>query len=208
MPTGEVLIVGLTQMSKGLCVGAVDMTNRQSLRLLQRERYEQWQPKDGWRIGHVFQIEYERLTPCDPPHVEDVFVLSRTWLKGRRADVRIAAGMIAHWRGRIDECFDGCLNWSSSGAGFVSRQRISSCSTGFWRPSLALRRDKFDCYWADGTAWNRAGPKRKLKYVGVGPAPEVIPANALVRLSLSRWWSPDGAAAEGCWLQLSGVLDA
>lgn len=207
MPTGEVLIVGVTNMNSGLCVGGVDLTNRQSLRLLRQDRYQHWQTKDGFRVGEVYLIDYRRLSPVEPPHVEDVQVVSRTWLKDRTADVRVAAGMVAHWRGGIDQCFDGCLVWSLGGTGFVTRKKIPRCSTGFWRPSMPLRIDRFGSYWADETAWNRPGRKRKVKYVGVAPAPEVIPANALVRLSLSRWWAPSDSESEGCWLQLSGLWE-
>jgi hypothetical protein len=154
----------------------------------------------------MFRVTYQPMTPCAPPHVEDVQVVERTWLKCKTADVRVAAGMVPHWRGRIEQCFDGQLCWRPSGAGFAKRLHVPGCSTGFWRPSNSLHRDQFGRYWADGTAWNKSVPKRSLPYVGVAEAPSVIPANTLVRLSLSRWYKPPESPEEGCWLQLSGVF--
>ncbi len=46
---------------------------------------------------------------------------------------------------------------------------------------------------------------RRLKYVGAERAIPVIPAGTLIRVSLARWWAPEGSEMEErCYVQLSG----
>lgn len=203
--TGEVVIVGLTELGEGLCVGGIDIGNGRSLRVIAPDRTP-WDTSDGWAVGQRYKMTYLLIPNCKPPHVEDVLVLERELIARGRTNVEAAAALIRNWQGSLANCFDGCLCWEPTGAGYIAETNIPGVSTGFWRPSTDLKLDRFDSYWADGTAFNRPGPKRKLKYKGIAPAPEVIPANALVRLSLSRWWTSPHSGTHGCWLQLSGVF--
>ena len=43
-----------------------------------------------------------------------------------------------------------------------------------------------------------------IPYVGCAEAIDLIPAGTLVRVSLARWWRPEGMNEERCYLQLSG----
>ena len=139
------------------------------------------------------------------------------WLRCERtaeASLTEAIRCCKLWEGHPENLFDCTLRWTAGGAGSVSGDNVPGCSTGFWRPSADLVKDSFraprsdqppsESYWVGGRNFLLAGKKYKLKYVGLAPADDVIPARSLVRVSLARWWTKGQGEPEACWLQLSG----
>ncbi len=197
----NVLIVAKTKLGYGVCVGGLG-ANQRSVRL-----YE-----PGWRfpaattqyeIGQLWDMELEERQDTEPPHVEDTLVVGRRFI----SDVgNVKAYLLRHiepWTGPITQLFEGKLRFTGGGRGFIQRPSLPTRSTWFWSPDAPLkarRNGKAKVYY-------RYRDQYEISYVGVGDAIDTIPTNALVRLSLARWWRPPDAA-EGfpyrCYLQVSG----
>jgi hypothetical protein len=85
-------------------------------------------------------------------------------------------------------------------------------STGFWLPDKGLafcHSATSKPYYEYPTTPGRRDPHRyeihRLPYVGYAEPVEYIPPDTLVRLSLARWWRPEGSEVEArCYMQLSG----
>jgi hypothetical protein len=105
------------------------------------------------------------------------------------------------WQGLPTVLFDGLLQWTSSGSGYVARTADPQPrqSVGFWIPDkpLKLCGDKYYYY----------ERLYRLPFIGFQPTPDELPAGTLLRVSLARWWSHDADAEEKCFLQLSGYYD-
>lgn len=201
----KVIIVSKTQMSEGLCVGAIGPGGR-PLRLLDDNGLNQayYTPL---AIGQIWDIEFRECRTRKPPHTEDILVHSKT--PAGKVNDRISMHDIvkrydiAVWRGCPDHLFDSCLLWTLSGSGYVSiGGQIPGRSTGFWIPDRNLtKRTTFHkvryCY-PSKQGW------RSLPYVGLEHPVECIPAGTLVRVSLARWWNRYGETEDRCALQLSG----
>ena len=114
------------------------------------------------------------------------------------------------WQGEPDHLFDGLLviNYMS---GYICKSAgIPKNSTGYWLPNrpLALTHRNGKPYYQiknDNLAdHNRNTLTLSIPYVGFADPIQQIPENALVRVSLARWWTPSGVNEERCYLQLSG----
>jgi hypothetical protein len=111
---------------------------------------------------------------------------------------------VAPWRGGIDQIFGGLVRYTGSGNGYVcERIGIPDGSTGFWIPDRDLHLRDDGKHYDYGAGLPRSG----LSYVGELATIDPIPAGALLRVSLARWWKPHDAEPgfeERCYLQLSG----
>jgi hypothetical protein len=198
----RVLIVAKTHMQKYACVGGVSLDPDHSVRLMQADGSPQ--PGDTpYEVGDLWQIECEVPARIRPPHVEDVNVLKARKV-GEEAQVRrVLLQRIVPWRGAPNQAFEGLVRFTYHGHGYINEvMGVPGMSTGFWQPDKPLQKvfDKKVYYRYQGSR----GPCL-LPYVGYAPAADLIPANALVRLSLARWWrQPDADVEERCYLQLSG----
>lgn len=202
----KVLIVAKTRMRNQMCVGGIVIESNRSVRLLTKTGDNQ--PVDTpFDIGELWEIDFHFGTGLVSPHVEDVLVQTASFLGTQPNLTNYLLPKISPWRGYPDQLFDGSLGATSTGRGFVSRNRtIPRRSTGFWIPDQSLRlqledgrgntREIYRYPTNDGV--------RVLPYVGCAPTISVIPPGTLVRISLARWWSPDGIFEERCYLQLSG----
>jgi len=104
------------------------------------------------------------------------------------------------WKGSSDVLFDGNLQWTSGGSGYISENGgIPTSSVGFWIPDKDLTRKDFN----DKVRYSYPLRWRNISYVGFQNPVDLIPAGTLVRVSLARWWSPNDNE-ERCYLQLSG----
>jgi hypothetical protein len=124
-----------------------------------------------FRIGDEWDIS---CSPCGPrraPHVEDVTVSKAT----KRGDVGSLAKYILKratpWKGTIDKLFEGKIQFTRNGAGFISQSRVPAGATGFWLPSYDLHLDHDER--------NKAGyyPEHShlhLSYVGLEDTTDVI----------------------------------
>ena len=110
------------------------------------------------------------------------------------------------WQGHINNIFDSKLQWANSGSGFLSAnvQNYPTHSVGFWLSDKPLRFENDHYIYPTGNVFQN----RKLKYKGLLDPVNPIPANTLIRVSLSKWWNPeDSNLEERCYLQLSGWYD-
>lgn len=198
----EAVILAKTRMGSNVCVGAAT-ADGQLLRLIDAEspKYHSWRSFDA-RVGQIVALRGHKARDIVPPHVEDYLVQS--W-RNTGLVLRDTASWIRKrcrvWKGGRNAIFDGRIRFRPSGSGCVPRvQRyLPRSSVGFWElPDDLSRTDE-----ARYKLWG--SEPLSVKYVGCAPPKDVIPKGTLVRLSLSRWWSPpSGDEPEACWLQLSG----
>jgi hypothetical protein len=136
--------------------------------------------------------------------VEDVAVSKANKLGNIDALAEYILKRAAPWKGTIETLFEGKVQFTRNGAGFISETGIPAGATGFWIPSGDLHLDHDER--------NKAGyyphnDYRHLSYVGVQDTIDVIKAGQLVRISLARWWRPENADPEfeeRCYAQVSG----
>ncbi len=195
-----VLIVAKTRMRGGVCVGSM-APNGDGLRLLPRTAH--CQPVDTpFEVGGRWDVEFARSGQTELPHVEDVTLLDSRPM-GTVRDVRYQIERHATiWRVPLRDAFEGTLRATGRGGLYVGRSAVPQGSVGFWLAdvTLTIARDGGKARFGDST-----GPI-DVPWVGVGEPPDVINPGDLVRLSLARWWRPDGSdAPERCFLQVSGV---
>lgn len=196
----RVLIVAKTRMAGAACVGGLILDTNQSIRLLRPGR--PFQPGDtSFEVGHICDLEFERSTDIIPPHTEDVIVTGARYI-GQQRDLRdFLLQRVQPWRGGLEQLFGGLLTFRN-GKAYISQEKgIPNVSTGFWIPEKPLVRSYLNnkvnyCYEHGGGCF--------IPYVGFAEAIERIPAGALGRVSLARWFAPTETSEERCYLQLSG----
>ena len=204
----DVIIVSKTHMTSAACIGAL-ATNGKYIRLLNDGGYNQ--PIDTeFEIRQVWDIEFEERVDKKTPHIEDVIVKSKK-LKGTLKDEITMLQLVQRynaiiWRGSPEVLFDGLLQWTDSGSGYISdNSSIPNNSVGFWIPDKDLTKKIF--YDKPRYSYPKTTNWRSLPYVGFEEAVEIIPAGTLVRVSLARWWDTNGTTEDRCSLQLSGWYD-
>jgi len=192
----HVIIVSKTRMGAARCVGGL-AANNQSVRLLDANGHNQ-PGNTPFEIGTVWDLQFVPRQDCRPPHVEDVLITSSQRV-GEQANLRHY--IIEHapvWNGPIDVLFDGLLEFTHNGSGYIAESTgLPAVSTGFWISDRELTRN--------GRAY--IYDYRQLAYVGAAEPVDALPAGTLIRVSLARWWRPQGANPdfeERCYLQLSG----
>jgi hypothetical protein len=199
----DVIIVSKTHMSNAACVGGV-LANGRFVRLLKSDGYNQDSDSDI-EVGEVYTIIFSERTEKNPPHVEDILVRSMTYKFtfediGKMVEYLKVKLKIKIWKGSSDVLFDGNLQWTSGGSGYISEDgEIPTSSVGFWIPDKNLTRKDFN----DKVRYSYPIRWRNISYVGFQNPVDLIPAGTLVRVSLARWWSPNNDE-ERCYLQLSG----
>jgi len=197
----RVLIVSRTRMGHDVCVGGITVDGHENVRLLPRSGAHSHPASVPYRIGQLWDLDLNTPARIERPHVEDMLVENArpagevddiaAWL-GRNADV------IA---GDSSALFEGLLHASHAGSVYIGEYAVPHSSVGFWRPHRDLRLDEA------GLRYRTTFGSRDvaIKYVGEAAASPTIPADALVRVSLARWFAPGGPGGwEGCWLQVSG----
>ena len=199
----DVIIVSKTQMANAVCVGGVLATGR-FVRILNSEGYNQ-NIDTVIEIGQVYTISFSERNFKRLPHIEDILVYSMSYKFtfdsfSQMTDYLREQLKVKIWKGNPDTLFDGLLQWTSSGSGYISESRtIPNCSVGFWIPDKDLTRQDFN----GKVRYSYPFRWRNIPFVGFQSALGLIPANTLVRVSLARWWSNNNDE-ERCYLQLSG----
>lgn len=202
----EVLIVSKTHMSDAACVGGLVLSTNRYVRLLNPGNNNQPANTD-FEVGDVYDLNFTDRSNIYPPHVEDVIILSKKFLRSiPNLTNFILQRNIVDWNGHIDVLFDGLLDWTESGSGFIPfEEEMPGQSVGFWITDKDLIRvnlkNKIRYRFPNGRNF------RNITYVGHQEAEEKIPAGTLLRVSLSRIFPPDGSnfdTPRGYYLQLSG----
>ncbi|HEY9174840.1 MAG TPA: RecQ family ATP-dependent DNA helicase, partial [Verrucomicrobiae bacterium] len=201
----RVLIVAKTRRGTGACVGGLTQDGR-SVRLVAEDAL--WNDHAGleYAVGEVWEIEATPAPALLPPHVENIIVRSKRRLKRVPNLEKIIRRLMPPVEGGPEQLFDGRLQTLPSGGLYIAeRTGLPSRSTMFWVPDQPLRRD------VEGKRIHYRYPTddggRTLTFVGFQEPIEVIPAGALVRVSLAHWWRPKDASPEDelrCHAQLSG----
>ncbi|WP_374689312.1 ATP-dependent DNA helicase RecQ, partial [Promineifilum sp.] len=203
----NVTIVAKTRMGGGACIGGIAADGR-SVRLIASDMAFNDHFNQEYQVGQVWEIDADPPDRLIPPHVENVVVRHKR-LVGRAGDL---AGLIERHlpihAGGPETLYDGLLQTAPSGALYITeRTGIPARSTMFWRPDRPLTRNtagkriRYHYPAADG--------EHTLVFVGYQEPVEVIPAGALLRVSLAHWWRPEEHPEEElrCYVQLSGWVE-
>lgn len=199
-------------MGRVACVGVIDKETGASWRLMPDSGPAYFTTESAPSVGTCLVVDVLGTARRETPHVEDVRIgICRE--TGSLDSKELARLIVTHsqapvWRSTVETLFDGRLERvTQHSLGCVRTKALPACSTGFWVPPTDLvhhvyRDDiNFQASAADGS-------QIRLKYVGLADAPgAIIPAGAMLRVSLARWWAPsDGSREEACHLQLSGMI--
>ena len=201
----KVVIVAKTRMQSGACVGAITFEG-QSVRLIAPDQDIRDHFNLEYQIGDVWEIDGAAPETLTPPHVEDIVVREKRRL--RRVELERVIGFIEKTMppadGGPDALFDGFLRRAPWGPLYVAEPDTPCRSTMFWRPDCDLVRDE------EGKRIRYRYPTedggRTLTFVGFQEPVGVIPAGALLRVSLAHWWRPSDQPEHElrCYVQLSG----
>jgi hypothetical protein len=206
----EVLIVSKTHMSSAACVGGLVLTNNRYVRLLNPGNYNQ--PTDTeLQVGDVYDMEFTNRTILHPPHVEDVIISHKRFVR-RISNMHefLSQRQTIDWNGHVNNLFGGLLNWTNSGTGYIPMAgQMPSKSVGFWIADRDLVRVSFDnnkirYRYPNGATY------RNISYVGYQDTLSTIPSGTILRVSLSRIFPPENSeitTPRGYYLQLSGWYD-
>ena len=200
----KVLIVAKTRQGGGACIGGITLDGR-SVRLIAADAASNERPGLEYEVGEVWEIDGAPPREFIPPHVENIVVRDKRRLGPMsRPDLFIQRHM-PPLVGGPELLYDGLLQTGRSGALYIAEAGgIPSHSTTFWQPDQPLRLE------TDNKRLRYSYPSpecdRSLAFVGFQEPLEVIPAGALVRVSLAHWWArpefPDDELR--CYVQLSG----
>jgi hypothetical protein len=202
----EVLITSKTHKGKAACVGGMLIESIEFVRLLNSGNWDQYADTD-FEIGDIWDIDFVQREDVDPPHIEDVIIGRKKYLREIKnlSDFILNSG-VTIYRGSPNRIFNGLLNWTGNGSGYIdNKENLPANSVGFWISDKDLElNDKHYLYPPD----NPFMKTKKIRYVGFDPPIDAIPTGTLIRVSLARWWKPeDSDIEERCYLQLSGWYD-
>lgn len=202
----DVLIVSKTYMGSTFCIGGLVLENDRYVRLLDQNGFNQPLYSE-LKIGDVYDIDFTDREILEPPHIEDVLVSKKTHV-GRIDDMSafLISRRLIDWRGHIDTLFDGLLDWTKAGTGYIpERGNMPSKSVGFWITDKDLFRKDFDkkvrFRYPNGPDY------RSISFVGSQETVGRIPTGTVIRVSLSRIFPAEDSNAtspRGYYLQLSG----
>ena len=198
----EVLILSKTKYGNTqVCVGGICINNKQFIRLLNQGGY--YQPADTkFNIGDIWDITFTVNANRKEPHNEDVTIHSFKFVRKIYAIESYIKNMgVPIWRNNISNIFESKILWQKNGKGYFSEniKNYPSHSVGFWISDV-------DLTYSNGSyIYENNGISRQIVYKGNQTALQVIPKDRLIRLSLAKWWKPEGSdIEERCYLQLSG----
>jgi ATP-dependent DNA helicase RecQ len=200
----KVLIVAKTHMKTGACLGGLALEDNRMLRLLPEHGYNHCADTE-YQVGQVWEMELAPAGHITPPHVEDVCILNCKLVGNQDHLATFLRQRVRPWLGGPQALFQGLLQATSSGSGYISHQDgLPERSTGFWIADEHLQRadnnGKIRYHYPTGSG------VRYLSYVGYELPMGYIHSGVLLRVSLARWWRPEDAPdlEERCYLQLSG----
>lgn len=194
-------------MRNGCCVGAYGLANGENFRLLTANG-DKLPENIEYKVGDVWEIDYERRPDITKPHVEDVLVRSKAFLRQQANLASFLMRTVSIWKGDPHSIFQGMISFPYGQSGYVESKRgLPSQSVGFWLPDkdfeftiLSDRHHYF--YFGDEEIC-------VFPYVGYSPVVETISKGTLIRVSLARWWSPNPTIyARRCYCQISGWYES
>jgi len=204
----EVIIVSKTKMKDNhVCIGGVTKDGL-LVRLLDESGSNHLDTVD-FKIGQVWNIEFDVRENIIPPHIEDVLVKSKIFKENNLILLWLIAKKVKIWRGNVNDLFDGKLEWDINRGtsknflkGYISSNNLSKNSVGFWISDTDLYLQSL--YGKDKYTYSMNDNIYNIPYVGVTQPIQKIAKGTLIRVSLARWWSKDNQTEKRCYLQLSG----
>jgi ATP-dependent DNA helicase RecQ len=160
----------------------------------------------------VWEVDGGPPATLKPPHVENIVVRSKRWLR------KVALGRVAGFIEKVmppiaggpEQLYEGLVQGSPGGALYVAHREdlpesgIPRRSTMFWRPDCDLTRDEHSKRIRYRYPTHDGGCT--VTFVGFQEPLPLIPAGALLRVSLAHWWRPEEHPETElrCYVQLSG----
>ncbi len=214
----RIVIVARTVMGSMRCLGGVVIQNNRAflVRPIQEEGAVGWPEETDVQIGEVWEVGLRRSRDVEPPHIEDCVCQFHEYVETLSTQdlLALVRDLKCIRRGGIGRLFEGRLRYTRSAmprayiSGRGDASRLPAGSVGFWELPAALNLHVEDRDGRQRPLYAYEGPYGAiyLPYVGESQAPAVLPKGTIVRVSLARWWSPDGnpTMEERCYLQLSG----
>ena len=195
----KIVITSKTRMTTGYCVGGYDVSSNKYVRLLTSTGKNQGYDTQ-FEIGESWRIRYESRQNVTPPHVEDVIVTKQQFIKRIPNLSDYLQRRVVPYTGCITGLFDNKLGFTGNGSPYISQSTgLPDNSVGFWLTTKEL------CLVDGKPRYKVKDENYEVKYVGLQPTVDSIPAGTLVRVSLARWWSPfPEELEERCYMQISG----
>ncbi len=202
----KVLIVAKTRQGGGACIGGITFEGR-SVRLIAADAQFNEHAGLEYNVGEVWEVEGAAPAQLIPPHVENIVVQRKRRLGPMNSPERFIERHMPPRAGGPETLYEGLAQAAPGGALYIAeRSGVPPYSTLFWRPDQPLtrieesKRLRYRYPTSDGG--------RTLTFVSFQEPIEVIPAGALVRVSLSHWWRPDDRPNDElrCHVQLSGYF--
>jgi hypothetical protein len=190
-------------MGAGWCIGALRLKGWAAKRLKAPAGAYSWPVDCAIEVGDVLEVDGSRPEHIKLPHSEDFLVTAHE--KVGEYDAGLAQSIVENCQvaRKLNELYEGCIVDLGNGKLGVAQGCVPGFSTQFWIPSGKLR-----LYWDQWPgkpkkAYYSYG-KWSIPYVGAETPLDVIPSGALVRLSLSQWFTKNEDSDPACYLQLSG----
>jgi hypothetical protein len=159
-------------------------------------------------VGQIWEMSWRREYSIQPPHVEDVRVLEQSYVGLQTALRETLQHRVQIWSGSPANLYDRHIVLNGSSAYICKSAGLPGRSTGFWLPGqpLTLKSISGKSYYSleYELPSNRAPSTLRIPYVGGEEPLAEIPAQALIRVSLARWWKKYEEEEKKCYLQLSG----
>jgi hypothetical protein len=200
----NILIVGKTRMTTGVCVGGLALETNRSVRLLPETGINH-NTDTPFKVGQIWDMEIVDSEHLQPPHVEDVRIKKCKLIGQQDHLMRFLGDRIKPWCGRPNVLFDGRVRFTQSDSGFIARSSgVPKQSTGFWISDRKLERNEI--YSKLKYSYISPNCNLNIPFVGFDTPIQLLKAGTLLRVSLARWWKPEenSEVEERCYLQLSG----
>lgn len=205
----RVLIVAKTHMGKDTaCVGGLNLETNKSVRLLDRGGWNQ-PANTPFDVGQIWEVEYYYPSKITPPHIEDIVVVRAKYLDKPSDLLNTLLQRVSIWRGNTTELFDHLLTFENGKTYIDITKHIPNCSTGYWRPDHTLTLLSGDNLFYQSNHFITVDNHNyyittRIPYVGYAEPLHEIPADTLVRVSLSRASKKQENLKDRCYLQISG----
>jgi ATP-dependent DNA helicase RecQ len=202
----KVLIVAKTRQGGGACIGGITFEG-QSVRLIAADAATNEHAGLEYSVGEVWEVKAATPQQIIPPHVENVVVQRKRRMGLMASPERFIERHMPPRTGGPKQLYEGLVQAAPKGVLYIAeRSGVPPYSTLFWRPDQPLtrveesKRLRYRYPAPDGGC--------TLTFVGFQEPIEVIPAGALVRVSLAHWWRPDDHPDDElrCHVQLSGYF--
>jgi hypothetical protein len=222
----EILVIARTRMSSGnICMGAIEMETGRMFRLLDSYGHH-FNEAARWTPGDVWKVEYVPHTRITPPHVEDVCIRRMEHvgtLSNMGAWIRDNDSHVALLHGPAEQLYDGTLTFNPfDPADTYGHPHTARLERGGLLPAMSLQLWETDRLlvqhrlrergaWItryDGVCPREPGVSFRMKHIGYGNVPVVIPIRSIVSLSLARWWAKSDRyrGREACYLQFCDLI--